>query len=459
MIGDCPNFASAADQNGTVPFSEIILSAAPRPSPLAPSPCRSAFTLVELLVVITILSIVTIAAIPLVVPALTSRAVREAARIVNTQLSAAQSQALANGRSAGLWIERLPADPTAAMDLYMAEVPPPYAGQDVNETVKVTISAPNSTTGTVTFSNPSFFPLLRPGDLIRFNYAGPYYELLEANGKQSTPDTSGDPESYVLNSSDLDKTFQALSTDPTLHCPPAAYGSGWTVPFQVFRQPAKTAGSPVQLPTGAIIDLIDSSVGNLPLYRMLPNNILNVDPSTASNQQIADDKLSLFTADPNDTTKPNTRAIVLVFDKTGAVSSIWFNMSNKNAHGSNGPQAALPVTIDSPVYLMIGKREKVFQQVSSKYDPSYYNTADNASTQSDKQNFRDLENQWVAVNPQSGLATTAEVADLPPSTSSSQTADQYAASLLTTPTQHDILANAINLSRQFAQSAQAEGGK
>ncbi len=63
------------------------------------------------------------------------------------------------------------------MDLYLAEVPPPYAGQDVNETVNVNITAPAP--ATVTFPNAGFFPLLRPGDLIRFNNSGPYYVLGE----------------------------------------------------------------------------------------------------------------------------------------------------------------------------------------------------------------------------------------------------------------------------------------
>ncbi len=73
---------------------------------------------------------------------MTSRAVREAARIVNTQLSAAQSQALANGRSAGVWIERVGGTSSTTpggMDLYMAEVPPPYSGDTSNSTVTITV--------------------------------------------------------------------------------------------------------------------------------------------------------------------------------------------------------------------------------------------------------------------------------------------------------------------------------
>ncbi len=55
-----------------------------------------------------------------------------------------------------------------------------------------------------------------------------------------------------------------LPTDNHFRCPPA-----WptrlrdgTTTFQVFRQPVKSIASAVQLPTGAVIDLIDSGVGN-----------------------------------------------------------------------------------------------------------------------------------------------------------------------------------------------------
>src|SRR6478672_2446800 len=81
---------------------------------------RRAFTLVELLVVIAIISMVTLASVPMVLPALDSRRIRESARIVSTQFASAQSEAIAKGRSVGVWIERLSSTAasgtTASMD-------------------------------------------------------------------------------------------------------------------------------------------------------------------------------------------------------------------------------------------------------------------------------------------------------------------------------------------------------
>src|SRR5262245_39337514 len=73
---------------------------------------RTAFTLVELLVVIAIISTVTLATVPMILPALDSRRIRESARIVSTQFASAQSEAIARGRSVGVWIERLSSDPS-----------------------------------------------------------------------------------------------------------------------------------------------------------------------------------------------------------------------------------------------------------------------------------------------------------------------------------------------------------
>ncbi len=55
----------------------------------------------------------------------------------------------------------------------------------------------------------------------------------------------------------------------------------------------------------------------------------------------------------------------------------------------------------------------------------YYNTADNAATQAEKHNFRDLENLWIAINPQSGLTSTAEVADVNDSAITGTTSHEF----------------------------------
>ena len=155
---------------------------------LLPSTFRlcSAFTLVELLVVISIIVTVSAIIVPLLLPVIDSRRIRETARIVSTQFASAQSEAMAKGRPVGVWIERLGAnntstslDRSAAMDIYLCEVPQPYSGDSIDSPVTVvadTSSTPNLTKYAVKFSgDTAWYGLLRPGDTIRFNYRGPWY--------------------------------------------------------------------------------------------------------------------------------------------------------------------------------------------------------------------------------------------------------------------------------------------
>lgn len=422
-----------------------------RPESVAPRP---GFTLVELLVVIAILSIVTVASIPFVIPALNSRAVREAARMVNTQFAAAQAQAMATGRSVGVWMERLPGEPTGSMDLFLAEVPPPYAGQDVNETVNVKIPL-GPGTPSVTFSNSAFYPLLRPGDLIRFNNSGPYYVLGDDSANPSVKDPNDDSATVLTNVQTSagpppawTKTIMYLPTDNHYRCPPKAFtAAGWDTSYQVFRQPVKSIASAVQLPTGAVIDLIDSGVGNYLLYQSIPNNVMGINPTSnppPHSQANDDNRLKIFTVDPV-TSTANMRAVVFIFKSSGELDSLCFNITQPTSWNGTR-QTTAPVALTSPLYLMIGKREKLFQKVGANYDPTYYDISENAAKQAEKHNFRDLENLWVCINPQSGLTTTAEVADI-------------VDSAITGSTTHEVLQNAVVGSRKFSQSAQATGGR
>ncbi len=97
---------------------------------------------------------------------------------------------------------------------------------------------------------------------------------------------------------------------------------------------------------------------------------------------------------------------------------------------------AYPLT--NPIHFLIGKREKL--------PPQNYVNTDDVATQSEKHNFRDLENIWISINPQTGLVTSAEVAQV----------DDAA---ITPGTQQQMLAKAIPAARQFATSAQTMGGR
>ncbi len=87
------------------------------------------------------------------------------------------------------------------------------------------------------------------------------------------------------------------------------------------------------------------------------------------------------------------------------------------------------------VHLLVGKREKLPAQA--------YLKTDDVETQSQKHNFRDLENIWISINPKTGSVGTAEVAQVDD------------ASITANPP----LPEAIKQSRAYAISGQSMGGR
>jgi len=361
----------------------------PAPCTLPPAPCplRRAFTLAELLIVVAIVVLVSIATVPLVRSTLDTRRIRESGRLVSTQFASAQSEALANGRSAGVWLERMTNEPTASMDLFLCTVPQPYAGDSESSVANVTV---NGGVGAVTVysytavggsTDVGWEGLLRPGDLIRFNYSGPYYSLAAQSGG-STVDANGYLQPPTGNANTV---FSITPVDPDdftstgapafRHLPPAAFtAAGWTTPFQIFEQPVKESNVPVQLPAGDVVDLNYSGMSGL--------NFGMFGSPTSGN---------------------STQPIIVMFDRSGAVDSLYLNGAKQ--------------AISGPLYFLVGKRDEL---ASLSLPPGV--TQDN---------LNDLENVWVAVNPQTGLVTTAEVAS----------------------------GGSVSASRAFATSAQSMGGK
>ncbi|MBM4004331.1 MAG: hypothetical protein FJ295_13775 [Planctomycetes bacterium] len=88
----------------------------------------SAFTVIEMLVVLGIIALLIAAAIPLIKPAFKDRKLREASRQLNALFAAAKARAAEHGRHVAIWFERDPNIPNRCLDIYMADVPAPYAG-------------------------------------------------------------------------------------------------------------------------------------------------------------------------------------------------------------------------------------------------------------------------------------------------------------------------------------------
>lgn len=194
--------------------------------------CRG-LTLVELLVVITIVLLLVASTVPVMLNMNENRRIREGSRLVRSAFGQARTKAIESGRSIGILLE--PADPvkypSEAFVLYYAEVPPVYGGETADTKISV------DSTGLVTES-PALsvdFSKISIGDTIKFNYQGKTYRIDNIVGN-------------TLTFSFENKLVSPEVTD---------------VPFQVFRRPFKSKRSiPVQLPKGVVVDITSSGIGN-----------------------------------------------------------------------------------------------------------------------------------------------------------------------------------------------------
>lgn len=313
------------------------------------SPVRRGLTLVELLVVITILTLVTAAAVPLIAPATQQRKIREAARILSDVFAGAQARAVAAGRPVGVWLQRIGDRPRAnrvqantAIDLFYCQVPPPYTGDTTNA---VCLPNPNQNSQSqfrILFPPHLTQPIppqtVRVGDRIRLNYRGPLYTIL---GGQNTSN-----DGWI--SGNLLQVEEPLPSG----------GTPMPVPFQIYRQPVKSADKPVQLPIGVHVDLASSGSANNTAF-------------AAPNAPVC------------------TNRVLVMFNAAGGIDSVYFDTLIRG-------QAVFTVAQPTaPLFFLIAKT----------IDPGAQ--AANTSVAS----FQDLENQWVAINPLTGLCTTSEVAN------------------------------------------------
>ncbi len=358
----------------------------------------------ELLVVIVIVVILSSAMIPIMSAASDSRRLREGARSVAAMLASAQSRAISSGRSVGVLFQRMKNNPAASMELYLVEVPPPYSGDDAGYTATI---GQNGTTATIMGANGSGTPtfgglpvnqqvLIRPGDLIRFNYRGQLYVV-----------NYGDTTNPYLRSN----TFNITPTDPTASYPPATPAGSAGVPFQIYRQPLKTVDPPVQLSDGAAVDLYFSGIDLAPA---------NSNSATTS---------SVFgTLGLSSSSSP----VIITFSSAGTLEQVYYSAGAYPA--ASGNAQVRPI---AGVYLLVGKVERIPNPLVS---PNLTFTPPNPAP-----NYQDSDCRWVSVTRQSGLATAAEVALVPGSSAPGATLSAQ-----------DIIN--IMQSRRYASGNQSSGG-
>lgn len=206
---------------------------------------RRGMTLIELLIVISILLILVTAATTMMQVATSGAELREAARQVNTMIAGCIARAAESGRPAGIWIDRATGVPNAGREIFYAASPPLYAGDFTTSACTVIAGA---TTANLQFTQSQGFygadtvantadDFVRPGDFVRLNFSGPWYPILTVpSASSATIDSTG--------------TFQPK---------PIAYVN---TPFQIRRGPRKSLVSPLQMPADTVIDFTFSGAGD-----------------------------------------------------------------------------------------------------------------------------------------------------------------------------------------------------
>lgn len=322
---------------------------------------RRGMTLIELLVVVAIMLTLIITVAPNLVNTAEARRSREAARMVAGFVAKAQSRAVGRAEWSGMMLLATSTTSFAAIDMVLADVPPAYRGDTTDATVQVTGSVgstrnaapvPSTALASSTTAN------VAAGDIIRFGGRGPLFELID-------PKSSGF--GFELQGDDA-KALDDLGYEP--HNTPWPALSPVRHTFEIFRKPTP-AGSPLSLPESRAVDLRWSGVGPP-----------QVDGVTGTYRQFGGSGI--------------VSSVSLVFDGTGRLRQALAGSTR--------------LIITGPVFLLVGRPDRLPRSLAGLSDPLDPNQPANLNPADDSTgaNWQYADSHWVAIDPMTGVAKTAE---------------------------------------------------
>lgn len=351
---------------------------------------RSAYTLMELLVVIVIMIMLVAVTLPLAKRVLNDTHVREASRQLNAYFAMAKARATLTGRPCGLFLKcdkplGYLDPPVASMtppyvhirqvtQIFLAEVPPPYSGSTTGALGRIMPS--NTFAGTYEFNPVKIeidqngmavldpvtqeqsyivdsvelqyllqIPIIEIGEpfLVRFDFKGPWFRCQRIGPQLRFLGTT-------LNGSSV--PFPPAFDKPN--------HKGYS--YQIVRSPRKV-GNPMELPTGTCIDMAYSGM------------------SLASRG---------FFVDPPQTQPSDLQALTLMFSPSGAMDGIYVNTSTCTPLGT--------------IHFLIGKVEKVDEPLLT--NPGHVSGLN--FFDKERSNLADPTSLWVSVGRTTGTVTSSD---------------------------------------------------
>jgi type II secretory pathway pseudopilin PulG len=334
-----------------------------------PTSVRLGLTLVELLVLISVLVILTAVLVPSVRFLTKDRKIREATRELDTFLTSIQTDAIQTG-TGGIWIERDPNTPNTATRLYRIKSPAPYTGDFFGAVCQIVEANANpaevlngidddgnSLVDDLYFANIRFDKntaasvsfLAGPGDLIQFDLKGAWFTLTDV------PAPGGDP--------NWTNTIRVVSsTGPINIVPPA---TPIVTKFKIRRLPKRSTVGYLELPQDTLIDLARSGFTAIDLN----GNGLFDDLPIQGNEMLNQGAL-----DP----------IQIIFGENGDVELVVINST--------------PVIPDRSLHLLLATDDRDSEE---DLNPDYL-TNPLVTTQT----LEDLSNYWITINRQGTVSTT-----------------------------------------------------
>ena len=319
---------------------------------------RDGMTLVELLVVVSILGLLAVAVLPNIANTADSRRSREATRTVTSYIAKAQSRAIGKAEWAGFCMVPPTGKTLFAIDLFLADVPPVFRGDDLPSSSSgagyVFTTANRITTGTlngiqITGSVGGVTVQGQPGDLLRFDGRGPWFQFETSTTFSLRAASAADA---VVNQSALTTPWPATNVPHT---------------YELLRQPIRS-GSPLTLSDGRCIDLFWSGYGS---------------PASFSS-----DSPSYNGVTNNPTRFTNATVVCVLFDGGGRLRQIVTNTGRFQVTG--------------PVFLLIGRSDRAGQA----YNAGAAASADDSLGA----NWQYPDSYWIGIDPLTGVAKAAECA-------------------------------------------------